>query len=147
MAKPIIQFFNEDAKLPAALKKSTLKQSLIEISETHNASINRLQYIFCSDEYLLTINQQYLNHDFYTDIITFPYHEGTEIEGEIYISLDRVKDNALKQKVSYENELFRVIAHGLLHLIGFSDKSPKKKQVMRAEEDKAIAVFYANFLQ
>ena len=145
MSKPIIQFFNEDAKLPTSLKKSLLKKSLIDISETHNTTIKNLTYIFCSDDYLLNINKQFLNHDYYTDIITFPYHEGSDIEGEIYISLDRITDNAIKQKVSFENELFRVIAHGLLHLIGFSDKTPKQKKLMREEEDKAITIFYSTF--
>lgn len=145
MSKPIIQFFNEDAKLPTSLKKSLLKKSLIDLSETHNTTIKNLTYIFCSDDYLLNINKQFLNHDYYTDIITFPYHEGTDIEGEIYVSLDRITDNAIKQKVLFENELFRVIAHGLLHLIGFSDKTPKQKKLMREEEDKAITIFYSTF--
>ena len=145
MSKPIIQFFNEDAKLPTSLKKSLLKKSLIDLSEAHNTTIKNLTYIFCSDDYLLNINKQFLNHDYYTDIITFPYHEGTDIEGEIYISLDRIADNAIKQKVSFENELFRVIAHGLLHLIGYSDKSPNNKKIMRKEEDQAIKIFESNF--
>ena len=145
MSKPIIQFFNEDAKLPTSLKKSLLKKSLIDISETHNTTIKNLTYIFCSDDYLLNINKQFLNHDYYTDIITFPYHEGSDIEGEIYISLDRITDNAIKQKVSFENELFRVIAHGLLHLIGYSDKSSNNKKIMRKEEDQAIKIFESNF--
>lgn len=145
MGKAVVHFFNEDAKTPTSLKKKLLQKSVMDLAEAHKIAITNLNYIFCSDEHLLSINKQFLNHAYYTDIITFPYREGTNIEGEIYISIDRVKDNADQQKVSFENELFRVISHGLLHLIGFSDKTPKQKKLMREEEDKAIAIFYSNF--
>ena len=145
MGKVVVHFFNEDAKTPTSLKKKLLQKSVMDLAESHKISIANLNYIFCSDEHLLSINKQFLNHDYYTDIITFPYREGTNIEGEIYISIDRVKDNADQQKVSFENELFRVISHGLLHLIGFSDKTPKQKKLMREEEDKAITIFYSTF--
>lgn len=140
-----INFFTEDIKLPSFLKKKVLKKSLLELAEIHKVTIININYIFCNDEYLLGINNQYLNHDFYTDIITFPYKEGKEIEGEIFISIDRIRDNAIKQKTSFESELFRVISHGLLHLIGFNDKSPSQKKTMRNEENKAIELFYSNF--
>lgn len=145
MGKAVVHFFNEDAKLPASLKKKLLQKAVIDLAASHDIVITNLNYIFCSDDHLLSINKQFLNHDYYTDIITFPYREGNNIEGEIYISIDRVKDNADQQKVSFENELFRVISHGLLHLIGFSDKTPKQKKLMREEEDKAIAIFYSTF--
>lgn len=103
-------------------------------------SFTRLNYVFCSDEYLLQINRQFLNHDTYTDIVTFDLSEsGEDLSGEIYISVDRVKENAAKFGVSYVNELHRVIFHGALHLCGFGDKKPADKQEMRLQEDACIA--------
>jgi probable rRNA maturation factor len=136
-----IYLFAEDALFPKSIKKSALKKWIASVAELHGAKIEGLNYIFCSDDYLLEINKSYLNHDYYTDIITFPYQEGSTVESDIYISLDRVKDNATKLKLTYEQELLRVIIHGLLHLIGFNDKSPAKKKVMRAEEDRALAIW------
>jgi len=101
-----------------------------------------IAYIFCSDEYLLNKNRQFLEHDFYTDIITFPLSETEkEIEAEIYISVDRVKDNAAKFKSDFSDELYRVIFHGVLHLMGFKDKSSKNKETMRAKENEWLRKF------
>ncbi len=113
---------------------------LISIAESHNNSISSLNYIFCSDDYLLDINKTYLNHDTYTDIITFPYSY-TPVESDIYISIDRIKENATLYKVKLEHELKRVMAHGLLHLLGFDDKSKDDKMKMKDEEDNAIDLF------
>jgi probable rRNA maturation factor len=99
-------------------------------------------YIFCSDDYLLGINQGFLQHDYYTDIITFPLLETEKkVDAEIYISIDRIRDNATKLKVSFEHELLRVIFHGALHLIGHKDKTAAQKTEMRIAEEKWIAVF------
>lgn len=101
-----------------------------------------LNYIFCDDEYLLGINQQYLNHDTYTDIITFDYCDGDTISGDIFISVGRVKDNAQEYSVSFEEELHRVMVHGLLHLLGYKDKSDQDARLMREKENEKIKLFH-----
>lgn len=102
-----------------------------------------LTYIFVDDPQLLTINQDYLQHDTLTDIITFPYSQLPFIHSDIFISIDRVKENAKKFEVPFEDELFRVISHGLLHLCGFGDKTEKEKKMMRRKENEAIAALKA----
>ena len=94
-----------------------------------------LNYIFCSDTYLHKINLEYLHHDTFTDIITFDYTQGKRISGDIFISIERVRENAKKFKQTTDNELYRVIIHGTLHLMGYKDKTPKEKETMRAKED------------
>lgn len=105
-------------------------------------SIKELNYIFCSDEYLHDLNVRFLNHDTYTDIITFDNSEGGEdgLEGDIFISIDRVKENAQKLGVPFDEELHRVIIHGVLHLIGYSDKSAAAKASMRRKEDAYLSL-------
>ena len=110
------------------------------VSEGRNHS--QLDFIFCYDEYLLKINQDYLNHDTYTDIITFPYEDMNGLAGDIFISVERVRDNALEFRVDFEIELKRVMAHGVLHLIGFGDKSEEESLLMRAKEDEKIKLFH-----
>ena len=92
-----------------------------------------------SDEELLSINKKHLEHDYYTDIITFDYSRGNKISGELYVSLERVEENALAQGLSYESELRRVVAHGILHLIGFKDKTEEEEKAMRSTEDEVLA--------
>ncbi|CAI8313224.1 MAG: Endoribonuclease YbeY [Flavobacteriales bacterium UBA4585] len=92
-----------------------------------------------SDEELLSINKKHLEHDYYTDIITFDYSRGNKISGELYVSLERVEENALAQGLSYESELRRVVAHGILHLIGFKDKTEEEEKAMRSKEDEVLA--------
>jgi probable rRNA maturation factor len=121
--------------------KKKLRVWLSSIASSETRKIKNLAYNFCSDEELLQINQQYLQHNTYTDIITFDYNEKDYISGEIYISVERVKENAIKEKVLFEEELIRVIAHGLLHLCGYKDKSPSHKKAMRLAENKAIKTF------
>lgn len=114
-----------------------LKSFIADIFKTEKKPLRQLTYIFCSDEYLLQMNRQFLQHDYYTDIISFDMseHPGAPIEGEIYISTDRVKDNASLQHTSIEQELHRVIFHGALHLCGYKDKQKKQQNEMRARED------------
>lgn len=100
-----------------------------------------ISFVFCSDDYLLDINRQYLDHDYYTDIITFDYVEGNLISGDVFISIDRVKENADVFKVSFENELNRIIIHGVLHLLGYKDKDSKQKEVMTGKEDYYLQKF------
>lgn len=135
----LVLFHEEDVVLPVFFDAPLTRSWLEKLAAEHGASIAQLNYIFCSDEYLLNINQEYLQHDDYTDIITFPYQQGAVVESDIFISLERVKENAAQFSDGNEkNELLRVIAHGLLHLIGFGDKSEEDAQKMRAAENKAI---------
>lgn len=106
-----------------------------KVCENKNFQLGELNLIFCSDSYLLEINQKYLNHDYYTDIITFDYVENQCVSGDLFISVERVKENAQKLKVSFEEELDRVMVHGLLHLIGYKDNNESKQAEIRAQED------------
>ena len=101
-----------------------------------------LDYVFCTDDYLYSLNEKYLGHKTYTDIITFDYSEDNTVSGEIYISVDRVKDNAMRYDVDFDTELQRVMAHGLLHLMGFNDKTDKEKELMRDKESEKINLFH-----
>ncbi len=121
-------------------QKSLVREWLGSIISAHTFKLVALNYIFCSDDYLLEINKEYLEHDYYTDIITFDQSEENGLlEGDIFISIHRVQENAIKQETSFENELSRVLAHGLLHLLGFKDKTDEEQKVMRQEEDKWIS--------
>ena len=121
--------------------KNAVKSFVENIFTLEKRPLERLDYIFCSDEYLLNINKTYLQHDYYTDIITFNLSNSSEITGEIYISLDRVKDNAQTLQQPLKNEILRVIFHGALHLCGYNDKSKAEEVVMCKMEDKYIALF------
>jgi probable rRNA maturation factor len=101
-----------------------------------------INYIFCDDEYLLLINQEHLQHDYYTDIISFDYSVGNEINGDMFISVDRVKENAQDFNVTFEEELKRVIVHGVLHYCGYKDKSQADELFMRSKEDEKLAMFH-----
>jgi rRNA maturation RNase YbeY len=116
---------------------------LKRISETENKKIESLGYVFYSDDELLELNISYLNHNTYTDIITFDLGntKSAEIIGEIYISRDRVKENANTYGVSFEDELIRVISHGLLHLMGYKDKSTKDAAIMREQEERCLSLW------
>ncbi|MHA7110938.1 rRNA maturation RNase YbeY [Sunxiuqinia elliptica] len=96
---------------------------------------SEISFIFCSDDYLLDINRQYLDHDYYTDIITFDYVEGDDVSGDVFISIDRVRENAETFQVSFQNELNRIIIHGVLHLLGYKDKEADEKKIMTGKED------------
>ena len=100
-----------------------------------NKSVGQLSFIFCSDNYLLKINKKYLNHDFFTEVISFDHSEENHISGDIYISIDRVKENAKEFGYSLKDELHRIIIHGLLHLLGYSDKTQELKATMKEKED------------
>ncbi len=105
----------------------------------NNHQTGHLSFVFCSDDYLLEVNKKFLNHDYYTDIITFDYNESTIISGDFIISIDRVKDNALTHHCAFYKELYRVIIHGILHLLGFSDKTEIQQKKMRLLEDRYLA--------
>ena len=130
----MIRYFNDDH--PYRLRHKKIVSSwLINTAQNEGYEISDLNIIFCSDNQLLTVNQEHLNHDYFTDIITFDYTEEKSIEGEIYISVDRVKDNAKKEAASFVSEMHRVLVHGVLHLCGFKDKSPKDAKIMREKEN------------
>lgn len=114
---------------------------LESIAQREGFSIGEINYIFCSDEYVLALNRTHLDHDYYTDILTFPYQKNP-ILSDIYISIDRVEDNAKQLKVSFEKELHRVIVHGLLHLIGYDDHSPEDIKAMRDAEEQTLRMFF-----
>jgi probable rRNA maturation factor len=113
-----------------------------EVILSEGKELGELTYIFCDDEYLLEINQQYLNHDDFTDIISFDYTEGEVISGDIFISIERVADNAKDLNVSFEEELKRVIIHGVLHYCGYKDKSDSDAVLMRSKEEEKIQMFH-----
>lgn len=137
-----VLFNYADVKAPK-IPKSPLKSFISSIFLSENKRLDSLQYVFCSDEYLLGINQQFLNHDYYTDIITFDLTNDCTlpIQGEIYVSLDRVADNAAAHQVDITNELLRVVFHGALHLCGYLDKSDNDILIMRQKEDFYIAQY------
>ncbi|MEO9512880.1 MAG: rRNA maturation RNase YbeY [Flavobacteriaceae bacterium] len=122
--------------------KAQYSDWVTRIIESEGFVEGQLDYIFCSDAYLLDINQKYLSHDTYTDIITFDYSEGSTISGDIFISTDRVEENARTFETGKEKELLRVMSHGVLHLMGFGDKDKEEVKLMRAKEDQKIKMFH-----
>lgn len=129
-----IYFHKEDASI--ALKKiKVIKRWLEDVVSFYNKEMGVINVVFCSDDFLLKINKEYLNHNYLTDIITFNFCEKKEISGDLFISIDRVKDFSKTNKLTFVNELHRVIVHGVLHLCGFNDKSTKEKQKMRKLEN------------
>lgn len=136
--------FQSEALKFTLKEKTRHKNWLMKLVAKEKYTILELNYIFCSDEYLHQVNLDYLNHDTYTDIITFDNSEdkkSKKIEGDIFISIERVKENAMKFSVNPDDELHRVMAHGLLHLMGFKDKTAKDSAVMRGKEEESIALF------
>jgi len=114
---------------------------LEEVVSQEGYSVGEVDYVFCSDDYLLELNQEFLNHDTLTDIIPFDNKVGQTVHGEIYISTDRVKENSLEYEVTFEHELARVLVHGVLHLCGYRDKTNQEQEVMRGREDYWINMF------
>lgn len=142
MSSSNIHFFNEDVSYKLK-NKGILKKWINEIAKRQEYRISDLNFILCSDEYLLVMNTQYLNHDTYTDVITFdnnPEVNTKKIIGDIFISIDRIVENAKKVGVSIENELHRVMIHGALHLMGYKDKSPSDKLRMTQMEDGSLVL-------
>lgn len=129
-----INFYNENIDFEPE-NKHLIQKWISSIIEEKKFSPGTLNYIFCSDEYLLKLNQQYLDHNTYTDIITFDYSTGKVLSGDIFISIDRVKENASKFRKTFENELHRVMVHGILHLIGYKDKTDGESKEMHNQED------------
>jgi rRNA maturation RNase YbeY len=137
MQNDLITFFSEDIKFQLS-ETETSANWIQNLIKTHNKIAGDIAYIFCSDAFLHKLNVEHLNHDTLTDIITFDYTHAGIISGDIFISIDRIKENSKTFSASFDQELYRVMSHGVLHLIGFKDKTDNEKSVMRAEEDKAI---------
>lgn len=110
------------------------------VAEAHHRTVGSLSYIFCNDDYILDVNRQFLQHDYYTDIITFDYCCGKMLRGDLVISLDTVASNAVLQHADYDTELYRVVIHGVLHLCGINDKGPGEREIMERHEDEALAM-------
>ncbi|MFT3752069.1 MAG: rRNA maturation RNase YbeY [Paludibacter sp.] len=136
----MIQYIAEDVKLPALQKQKT-NNWIKETAGGYGKKVGDIAYVFCSDERILEINKQYLNHDYFTDIITFDYSEGAVISGDIFISVDTVKSNAAEFGVEFETELLRIVIHGILHLCGQDDKTPELRIEMTKKENLALENF------
>lgn len=134
----MITFQNIDIEFPQ-LSQRLAKEWIEEFVASYDRKIGELYYLFCSDEYLLDFNQKRMNHDFYTDIVTFPLNDCSEyLSGEFYISIDRIRDNAQQLGKPFDEEFHRVLAHGVLHLIGFDDKTASAAAEMRKQEEKCL---------
>jgi len=132
---------NLGVKLPDFVSKKELKSVVKELVFQEGKELKDLSLVFTDDEYLLEVNKQYLDHDYYTDVITFDYSSFPVVSGDVMISLDRVKDNAEMMNQTFQDEFYRVVFHGLLHLCGYKDKSNDEAIVMREREDYYLNVF------
>ena len=139
-----IRFFSDGISFQPEGKRE-ISHWLKQIAHAEGKKIGSLCYIFVSDETILDINKKFLHHDYYTDIITFDYSEGSIISGDVFISLDTVKTNAEKFNVDYVNELYRVIIHGILHLCGIDDKAEGARKIMEENEDNALSIIHQIF--
>ena len=132
-----ISYQTDGVKMPAIKKRETTAW-IKAVAATYNKKVGEIAYIFCSDEKILEVNKEYLQPDYYTDIITFDYDEGDIISGDLFISLDTVRTNSEQFDTEYDEELHRTIIHGVLHLCGINDKGPGEREIMEAAENKAL---------
>ncbi len=136
-----IFFHTQNISLKFA-KKRIVKNWLSSIIINEGKNLGEISIVFCSDDYLLEINKKYLSHDYFTDVITFNYNHENYISGDIFISIDRVKENAQNFSSNFESELHRVIVHGVLHLLGYKDKSVRQENAMRKKEEEMLLLLY-----
>jgi len=136
----MITYSNENIPFPKIRRRETTAW-IKEVALSYGYKVGEVGYLFCDDAKILEVNNEFLGHDYYTDIITFDYDEGNTINGDIVISLDTVKSNAEKYKKDYDEELHRVIIHGILHLCGINDKGPGEREIMEKEENKALQLW------
>lgn len=134
------QWLTDGVELPR-LDFACLERWLGRVAADHDRMVGELTYIFCDDAKILEVNRQFLQHDYFTDIITFDYSRGRLISGDMFISLDTVASNASSLGIDYQTELLRVIVHGVLHLCGINDKGPGEREIMEANEDRALSMF------
>lgn len=135
----MITYSSENVRMPKIRKRDT-SAWIKKVAAAHGRKVGEIGYLFCDDEKILEVNREFLQHDYYTDIITFDYDEGDVINGDLVISLDTIRTNAELFNKPYEEELYRVIIHGVLHLCGINDKGPGEREIMEAEENKALAM-------
>ena len=135
-----IHFFSEQTTFTPN-NKTQIREWLTHIIRKHKKTIGEINIIFCNDDYLLKLNEQYLGHDTYTDIITFDFVEGKIINGDIFISVDQMRENAKLFHVAQSSEMRRLIVHGVLHLLGYKDGTAKDRKIMTAQEEAALSVF------
>ena len=133
----MISYQTFNVKMPP-IRRRDVSAWVRRVAAGYGKRVGEVAYIFCDDEKILEVNRQYLNHDYYTDIITFDYSEDDVISGDLFISLDTVRSNAEAQGTPYDEELHRVIIHGILHLCGINDKGPGERAIMEAAENKAL---------
>lgn len=137
ITKPVYTVFN--------FNRSNYKNWIKQIILSENKKLGTITYIFCNDEYLLSINKQFLNHNYFTDIISFDYSDSNKISGDIFISMDRIYDNSRLLNTNIQEELQRVISHGVLHFCGYKDKTEAETHTMRFKEEEKIKIFYNCF--
>ena len=135
----MVSYQTDGVEMPA-IKKSKTTEWIKAVAATYEKRVGEIAHIFCSDEKILEVNRHYLQHDYYTDIITFDYCEGNRLSGDLFISLDTVRTNAEQFGSDYETELHRVIIHGILHLCGINDKGPGEREIMEEAENRALAM-------
>ena len=135
----MITYQTDGTRMPDIKKRPTTAW-IRSVAETYGKKVGDVNYIFCNDERILEVNREYLQHDYYTDIITFDYTEGNTISGDLFISLDTVKTNSEQFATEYDEELHRTIIHGILHLCGINDKGPGEREIMETAENKALAI-------
>ena len=133
----MITYQTEGIPMPK-IQRRKLSTWIKQVASGYGRKVGDIAYIFCNDDKILEVNQQYLNHDYYTDIITFDYDEDDTISGDIFISIDTVRSNAEERNIPFMSELHRVIIHGILHLCGINDKGPGEREIMEAAENKAL---------
>ncbi len=138
----MITYSSENVRFPSIRRRDTTAW-IRRVADSYGKKVGEVGYLFCDDEKILEVNREFLSHDYYTDIITFDYDEGDTINGDIVISLDTVRSNAQQLGKDYDEELHRVIIHGILHLCGLNDKGPGEREQMEAAEDKALALLNA----
>ena len=139
--KQQVRFNYADVPTISLRKKKEIQSFVIHIFKNEKKDLNQINYVFCTDEYLLDVNKSFLQHDYYTDIITFDLSEGSGTIGEIYISVDRVKENSRMLQNDFRNEMLRVIFHGALHLCGYKDKKKSEITIMREKEEHYLLSF------
>ena len=133
----MITYQTDGTRMPDIKKRPTTAW-IRNVAATYGKKVGDVNYIFCNDERILEVNREYLQHDYYTDIITFDYTEGDTISGDLFISLDTVKTNSEQFSTEYDEELHRTIIHGILHLCGINDKGPGEREIMEAAENRAL---------
>ena len=137
----MITYLTEGVEMPS-IDQEKITAWIKEVAATYGKKVGEITYLFCSDEHILKVNREFLQHDYYTDVITFDYCHGRILSGDIVLSLDTVRTNAEQFNTPYETELNRVIIHGVLHLCGINDKGPGEREIMEGEENKALALLH-----